>query len=103
MGLVAAHLKIFQHGSVNGQLLQSLSGYLGDMWPLLISTLFFGFQLVLKIQEIFDSKRGKKRVKLVAQTGKEVSPARGIDFELCKVLLVRYPNIGGDKHVFANS
>ncbi|XP_033008909.1 DENN domain-containing protein 2C [Lacerta agilis] len=34
-------------------------------------------RLVLKIQEIFDSKRGKKRVKLVAQTGKEVSPARG--------------------------
>ncbi|XP_062999812.1 DENN domain-containing protein 2C isoform X2 [Elgaria multicarinata webbii] len=34
-------------------------------------------RLVLKIQEIFDSKRGKKRVKLVTQTGKEVSPARG--------------------------
>ncbi|KAF7254614.1 DENN domain-containing protein 2C [Varanus komodoensis] len=34
-------------------------------------------RFVLKIQEIFASKRGKKQVKLVAQTGKEVSPARG--------------------------
>nr|XP_020636217.1 DENN domain-containing protein 2C [Pogona vitticeps]XP_020636218.1 DENN domain-containing protein 2C [Pogona vitticeps] len=34
-------------------------------------------RLVLKIQEIFDSKRGKKRVKLLTQTGKEVSSARG--------------------------
>ncbi|KAL8179183.1 UNVERIFIED_CONTAM: DENN domain-containing protein 2C [Gekko kuhli] len=34
-------------------------------------------RLVLKIQEIFDSKRGKKKVKLVAQTGKEASPAKG--------------------------
>uniref|UniRef100_A0ACB8F5M6 DENN domain-containing protein 2C n=1 Tax=Sphaerodactylus townsendi TaxID=933632 RepID=A0ACB8F5M6_9SAUR len=34
-------------------------------------------RLVLKIQEIFDSKRGKKKVKLVAQTGKETSPAKG--------------------------
>ncbi|XP_063153458.1 DENN domain-containing protein 2C [Candoia aspera] len=34
-------------------------------------------RLVLKIQEIFDSRRGKKRVKLVVQTGKELSPARG--------------------------
>ncbi|KAJ7331803.1 hypothetical protein JRQ81_013983 [Phrynocephalus forsythii] len=34
-------------------------------------------RLVLKIQEIFDAKRGKKRVKLVTQTGKEVSSTRG--------------------------
>ncbi|XP_060628560.2 DENN domain-containing protein 2C [Anolis sagrei] len=34
-------------------------------------------RLVLKIQEIFDSKRGKKRVKLVSQTGKEVSVTKG--------------------------
>ncbi|KAM6454497.1 DENN domain-containing protein 2C isoform 1-T6 [Liasis olivaceus] len=34
-------------------------------------------RLVLKIQEIFDSRRGKKRVKLVVQTGKELSPAKG--------------------------
>ncbi|XP_019369304.1 PREDICTED: DENN domain-containing protein 2C [Gavialis gangeticus] len=33
--------------------------------------------LVLKIQEIFDSKRGKKRVKLQPCTGKEVPPAKG--------------------------
>ncbi|XP_067414851.1 DENN domain-containing protein 2C isoform X2 [Emydura macquarii macquarii] len=32
---------------------------------------------VLKIQEIFDSKRGKKRVKLLTYTGKEASPAKG--------------------------
>uniref|UniRef100_A0A670YFW3 DENN domain containing 2C n=1 Tax=Pseudonaja textilis TaxID=8673 RepID=A0A670YFW3_PSETE len=34
-------------------------------------------RLVLKIQEIFDSRRGKKHVKLVIQMGKELSPARG--------------------------
>ncbi|XP_053884540.1 DENN domain-containing protein 2C isoform X1 [Malaclemys terrapin pileata] len=34
-------------------------------------------QLVLKIQEIFESKRGKKRVKLLAYTGKEAPPAKG--------------------------
>ncbi|XP_042321691.1 DENN domain-containing protein 2C [Sceloporus undulatus] len=34
-------------------------------------------KLVLKIQDIFDLKRGKKRVKLVAQTGREVSLAKG--------------------------
>ncbi|KAH0618954.1 hypothetical protein JD844_018530 [Phrynosoma platyrhinos] len=34
-------------------------------------------RFVLKIQEIFDSKRGKKRVKLMAQTGREVSLAKG--------------------------
>uniref|UniRef100_A0A670YFX8 DENN domain containing 2C n=1 Tax=Pseudonaja textilis TaxID=8673 RepID=A0A670YFX8_PSETE len=36
-------------------------------------------RLVLKIQEIFDSRRGKKHVKLVIQMGKELSPARGIN------------------------
>uniref|UniRef100_A0A674K8U4 DENN domain containing 2C n=1 Tax=Terrapene triunguis TaxID=2587831 RepID=A0A674K8U4_9SAUR len=34
-------------------------------------------QLVLKIQEIFESKRGKKKVKLLAYTGKEAPPAKG--------------------------
>ncbi|XP_074920902.1 DENN domain-containing protein 2C isoform X2 [Chelonoidis abingdonii] len=34
-------------------------------------------RLVLKIQEIFESKRGKKRVKLLAYTGKEAPPAKG--------------------------
>ncbi|XP_074833453.1 DENN domain-containing protein 2C isoform X2 [Carettochelys insculpta] len=34
-------------------------------------------QLVLKIQEIFESKRGKKRVKLLTYTGKEAPPAKG--------------------------
>ncbi|XP_066481010.1 DENN domain-containing protein 2C [Tiliqua scincoides] len=34
-------------------------------------------RLVLKIQDIFNSKRGKKRVKLVTHIGKDVSPARG--------------------------
>ncbi|XP_075377643.1 DENN domain-containing protein 2C isoform X3 [Mycteria americana] len=33
--------------------------------------------LVLKIQEIFDSKRGKKRVKLLSPAGKEVPPVKG--------------------------
>ncbi|XP_069732310.1 DENN domain-containing protein 2C [Phaenicophaeus curvirostris] len=33
--------------------------------------------LVLKIQEIFDSKRGKKRVKLLSLAGKEVPPVKG--------------------------
>lgn len=55
----------------------------GPTWTykaVLISTLSFAFQLVLKIQEIFDSRRGKKKVKLVTQTGKEASPAaKGID------------------------
>ncbi|XP_074044594.1 DENN domain-containing protein 2C [Macrotis lagotis] len=34
-------------------------------------------RLVLKIQDIFDSKRGKKRVKLHPCTGKETPPAKG--------------------------
>uniref|UniRef100_A0A4X2KKH2 DENN domain containing 2C n=1 Tax=Vombatus ursinus TaxID=29139 RepID=A0A4X2KKH2_VOMUR len=34
-------------------------------------------KLVLKIQDIFDSKRGKKRVKLHPCTGKETPPAKG--------------------------
>ncbi|NWW54306.1 DEN2C protein, partial [Pedionomus torquatus] len=33
--------------------------------------------LVLKIQEIFDSKRGKKRVKLLSPAGREVPPVKG--------------------------
>ncbi|KAM9595966.1 DENN domain-containing protein 2C isoform 3-T3 [Morphnus guianensis] len=33
--------------------------------------------LVLKIQEIFDSKRGKKRVKLCSPAGREVPPVKG--------------------------
>ncbi|KAM6311068.1 DENN domain-containing protein 2C isoform 2-T2 [Podargus strigoides] len=33
--------------------------------------------LVLKIQEIFDSKRGKKRVKLLSPAGKEAPPTKG--------------------------
>ncbi|NXW53515.1 DEN2C protein, partial [Eurystomus gularis] len=33
--------------------------------------------LVLKIQEIFDSKRGKKRVKLLSPAGREVPPMKG--------------------------
>ncbi|XP_042655946.1 DENN domain-containing protein 2C isoform X3 [Tyto alba] len=33
--------------------------------------------LVLKIQEIFDSKRGKRRVKLLSPTGREVPPMKG--------------------------
>ncbi|XP_009081268.1 PREDICTED: DENN domain-containing protein 2C-like, partial [Acanthisitta chloris] len=33
--------------------------------------------LVLKIQEIFDSKRGKKKVKLLSPAGKEVTPVKG--------------------------
>lgn len=39
----------------------------------------FGFQLVLKIQEIFDSKRGKKRVKLLSPAGREAPPMKGIE------------------------
>ncbi|KFV42054.1 DENN domain-containing protein 2C, partial [Tyto alba] len=34
-------------------------------------------KLVLKIQEIFDSKRGKRRVKLLSPTGREVPPMKG--------------------------
>ncbi|KFV19774.1 DENN domain-containing protein 2C, partial [Tauraco erythrolophus] len=34
-------------------------------------------KLVLKIQEIFDSKRGKKRVKLLSPAGREVPPVKG--------------------------
>uniref|UniRef100_A0A8B9M982 DENN domain containing 2C n=1 Tax=Accipiter nisus TaxID=211598 RepID=A0A8B9M982_9AVES len=34
-------------------------------------------KLVLKIQEIFDSKRGKKRVKLCSPAGREVPPMKG--------------------------
>ncbi|XP_048207786.1 DENN domain-containing protein 2C [Perognathus longimembris pacificus] len=34
-------------------------------------------RLVMKIDDIFDSKRGKKRVKLHPYTGKEVSPSKG--------------------------
>ncbi|XP_054251851.1 DENN domain-containing protein 2C [Indicator indicator] len=33
--------------------------------------------LVLKIQEIFDSKRGKKRVKLLSPSGREAPPVKG--------------------------
>ncbi|XP_072700720.1 DENN domain-containing protein 2C isoform X2 [Ciconia boyciana] len=33
--------------------------------------------LVLKIQEIFDSKRGKKRVKLLSPAGREAPPVKG--------------------------
>ncbi|XP_025933070.1 DENN domain-containing protein 2C isoform X2 [Apteryx rowi] len=33
--------------------------------------------LVLKIQEIFDSKRGKKKVKLLSPSGKEAPPMKG--------------------------
>ncbi|NXL84937.1 DEN2C protein, partial [Alectura lathami] len=33
--------------------------------------------MVLKIQEIFDSKRGKKRVKLLSPAGREVPPTKG--------------------------
>uniref|UniRef100_A0A8B9IVW7 DENN domain containing 2C n=1 Tax=Amazona collaria TaxID=241587 RepID=A0A8B9IVW7_9PSIT len=33
--------------------------------------------LVLKIQEIFDSKRGKKRVKLLSAAGREAPPVKG--------------------------
>uniref|UniRef100_A0A8D0FEI9 DENN domain containing 2C n=1 Tax=Strix occidentalis caurina TaxID=311401 RepID=A0A8D0FEI9_STROC len=33
--------------------------------------------LVLKIQEIFDSKRGKKRVRLLSPTGREAPPVKG--------------------------
>lgn len=39
----------------------------------------FGFQLVLKIQEIFDSKRGKKRVKLLSPAGREAPPVKGME------------------------
>ncbi|XP_050767382.1 DENN domain-containing protein 2C isoform X4 [Gymnogyps californianus] len=34
-------------------------------------------KLVLKIQEIFDSKRGKKRVKLLSPAGREAPPMKG--------------------------
>ncbi|KFQ57388.1 DENN domain-containing protein 2C, partial [Pelecanus crispus] len=34
-------------------------------------------KLVLKIQEIFDSKRGKKRVKLLSPVGREAPPMKG--------------------------
>uniref|UniRef100_A0A8B9PJW2 DENN domain containing 2C n=1 Tax=Apteryx owenii TaxID=8824 RepID=A0A8B9PJW2_APTOW len=34
-------------------------------------------KLVLKIQEIFDSKRGKKKVKLLSPSGKEAPPMKG--------------------------
>ncbi|KFQ83729.1 DENN domain-containing protein 2C, partial [Phoenicopterus ruber ruber] len=34
-------------------------------------------KLVLKIQEVFDSKRGKKRVKLLSPAGREVPPVKG--------------------------
>uniref|UniRef100_A0A8C3VDA4 DENN domain containing 2C n=1 Tax=Catharus ustulatus TaxID=91951 RepID=A0A8C3VDA4_CATUS len=34
--------------------------------------------LVLKIQEIFDSKRGKKKVKLLSPAGREAAPVKGI-------------------------
>ncbi|KFO89868.1 DENN domain-containing protein 2C, partial [Buceros rhinoceros silvestris] len=34
-------------------------------------------KLVLKIQEIFDSKRGKKRVKLLSPAGREAPPVKG--------------------------
>ncbi|KFP89198.1 DENN domain-containing protein 2C, partial [Apaloderma vittatum] len=34
-------------------------------------------QLILKIQEIFDSKRGKKRVKLLSPAGREAPPMKG--------------------------
>lgn len=40
--------------------------------------IYFGFQLVLKIQEIFDSKRGKKKVKLLSPAGREAAPVKGI-------------------------
>lgn len=33
--------------------------------------------LVLKIQEIFDSKRGKKKVKLLSPAGRETAPVKG--------------------------
>ncbi|XP_074911986.1 DENN domain-containing protein 2C isoform X3 [Buteo buteo] len=36
--------------------------------------------LVLKIQEIFDSKRGKKRVKLCSPAGREVPPVKGVAY-----------------------
>lgn len=39
----------------------------------------FGFQMVLKIQEIFVSKRGKKRVKLLSPAGKEMPPTKGTE------------------------
>jgi len=39
----------------------------------------FGFQLVLKIQEIFDSKRGKKKVKLLSPAGREAPPVKGTE------------------------
>ncbi|KGL96112.1 DENN domain-containing protein 2C, partial [Charadrius vociferus] len=34
-------------------------------------------KLVLKVQEIFDSKRGKKRVKLLSPAGREAPPVKG--------------------------
>lgn len=38
---------------------------------------FFFFQLVLKINDTFESKRGKKRVKLQPYTGKEAASSKG--------------------------
>lgn len=50
------------------------------LWPPHINLCFyFGFQLVLKIQEIFDSKRGKKKVKVLSPAGREAAPVKGIE------------------------
>lgn len=50
----------------------------------------FGFQLVLRIQEIFDSKRGRKRVKLLSPAGR-VTPTKGMGglqhHSLCYILV----------------
>lgn len=41
------------------------------------------FQLVLRIDDIFESKRGKKRVKLHPYTGKDVPPSKGKNCSSC--------------------
>lgn len=41
------------------------------------------FQFVLRIDDIFESKRGKKRVKLHPYTGKDVPPSKGKTCSSC--------------------
>ncbi|NXD02784.1 DEN2C protein, partial [Certhia familiaris] len=48
-----------------------------SLYPHINLCFCFGFQLVLKIQEIFDSKRGKKKVKLLSPAGREAAPVKG--------------------------
>lgn len=45
--------------------------------PALSFSCLFFFQLVLKINDTFESKRGKKRVKLQPYTGKEAPSSKG--------------------------